>query len=502
MDIKPFMTKFGFGHRHSRHIIIERGGELWLAYTPAPVGGFLPLGATKQPGALRVEPLADGKFVPFTYTVTEALLELTTEKGGKVQFAIAKAARALRITGNTAFRLNGVEPAAFVTTLNTPDGVVISVGAFRYLLAARKGKISFDDTWVLNKFHSVTPVLEIEPLNGDFELCAFDLPADTDVPAITKTLRECAAENSAEFSAFLDTLVDIPSEWSDVREKIAYPLWLCHRVLDDGKEVIVENKYRSAKSNSMLMSMASMAFKDAARAVDMLVSYPVELPPVAGIAAMRLLEENMLNDSRGEIYRVYAALEEAARKCVGERTADKEGLCFYAYRFESAEDRSPEFFKVGAPVLAPDLNAYMIILCEAIARLAAMEYDDGAARKWEERAWELKAQLIARLWDGESFIGRNAYTGEASGPDKFLSLVPVILGSRLPKDIVRKLAEKLDAKAADSAVGFLLAGGLFDAGEKAAARRIARRALGAVRLNGVGCPFYGASLLALAHKVM
>jgi hypothetical protein len=144
----------------------------------------------------------------------------------------------------------------------------------------------------------------------------------------------------------------------------------------------------------------------------------------------------------------------------------------------------------------------MIILCEVIARLAAMEYDDGAGRKWEERAGELKALLIARLWDGENFIARNAYTGEVSSPDKLLSLVPVILGSRLPKEIVRKLAAKLDAKAADSAVGFLLAGGLFDAGEKAAARRIARRALGAVRLNGVECPFYGASLLALAHKVM
>jgi hypothetical protein len=502
MDIKPTMSKFGFGHRAARHIVIERDGELWLAAAPSAVGGFLPMGATSLPGTLRLEPISGGKRVPFTYRATEALLELTTETGALVSLAIDKGAQAVRITGNTAFRLNGVESAAFVTTLNTGDGVIISVGAIRYLFTAKKGKITFDDAWILNQFHSVTPVLEIEPENGAFELCAYDLPADTDAPAITKTLQECAAENCADFRAFVDTLVDIPAEWSDIREKIAYPLWLCHRVLEAGKEVIVENKYNSAKTSSTLMSIASMAFKDAARAADMLVTYPAEPPLVAAVAAARLLEENMLCDSRGEIYRVYESLETAARKCVKERTADMNGLCFYAYRFESGEERSPEFFKAGGPVLAPDLNAYLIILCEVIGRLAAMEYDDGAGQKWTRRARELKAQLVAQLWDGEDFIGRNAYTGESCGPDKSLSLVPIVLGNRLPEEIVQKLAKRIDAKAADSATGFLLARGLCDAGEKTAAREIAVKAMGSVRENGISCPFYGASLLALAHKVM
>lgn len=462
----------------------------------------MPLGATSLPGTLRVEPLADGKMVPYTYTATEALLELTAENGAKVKFAIDKDTQAIRISGNTAFRLNGVAPAAFMTSLNTPEGAVISAGSIRYLIAAKKGKITFDDTWILNQFHSVTPVVDIEPENGQFELVVYDLPADTETPAITKTLEECAAETQAEFSAFIDTLVDIPTEWNDVKEKIAYVLWLCHRVLDDGKEVIVENKYSSARTGSTPMSVASMAFKDATRAVDMIVSYPVDLPPVAGVAAARLLEEGMLNDSRGEIYRVYSALEAVARKCIQERSADKDGLCFYAYRFESGEDRSPEFFKVGEPVLAPDLNTYLIIISDVIGKLANMEYDTGAGAKWEARARELTRLLIAQLWDGENFIGRHAYTGEACGPDKLLSLVPILLGKRLPEDILQKLAAKIDADIADSATGLLLVGGLFDVGEKKAAKEIALKALSNVRSNGINCPFYGASLLALAHKTL
>ena len=67
MDIKPIMSKFGFGHRGTRHIIIDHGGELWMKMAPAELGGFLPMGATSLPGTLRIEPLEDGKAVPFLY---------------------------------------------------------------------------------------------------------------------------------------------------------------------------------------------------------------------------------------------------------------------------------------------------------------------------------------------------------------------------------------------------------------------------------------------------
>jgi hypothetical protein len=131
-----------------------------------------------------------------------------------------------------------------------------------------------------------------------------------------------------------------------------------------------------------------------------------------------------------------------------------------------------------------------------------MEYDVGHGEKWAAHAKALQSGLIAELWDGDSFIGKNAYTGEASEPDEFLSLVPIVLGKRLPQEIIGKLAAKITPDVTDSAVGLLLAVGLFDAGEKDAAKKIAQKALKAIRKNGVHCPFYGASLLALAHTVL
>ena len=502
MDIKPTMSQFGFGHRSARHIIIDHEGDLWLTMAPIAEGGFLAMGATSLPGTLRVEPLEDGKYVPFTYTATEALLELKTEKGANVKFAIDKDAKAIRIIGNTEFRLNGVESAMFVTTLATPEGAIISAGACRYFITAKKGKISFDDSWILAQFHSVTPVVEVETDGGEFELYAFELPNDTDPLPITKTLDECAAENSAEFKAFIDTLVDIPAAYVDVKEKIAYPIWLCHRTLTSDTEVVVQNKYNSAHTSARLLAITSMAFKDAKKAIDLLLEYPVELPPLAGIAATRLVDDNMLSDSRAVIFKVYEALETMARWCVNERTVDPEDLSFYAYRYEAATPKSPEFFKVGEPVLAPDLNAYLIIVSDILGKLAKMEYDDGMAYKWDANAKALTIKLIAELWDGENFIGKNAYTGETSEPDAFLSLVPILLGSRLPQEIIAKLAAKIDAEAVSTATGILLTGGLYDAGEKAAAKDLVSKALDGVRADGIKCPFYGASLLAMAHKVL
>ena len=502
MDIKSTMARFGFGHRRANHIVIDHEGELWLALAPAAAGGFLPMGMTSLPGTLRAEPLENGEIQPFTYAATESKLELTTEKGAKVKFAIDADAQAIRIAGNTEFRLNGVETASFASTLNTPNGALISAGANRYLIAAKKGKIIFDDTWVLNQFHSVTPVVNITLEDGEFELCVFDYAADADVPAITKTLDECASENSDEFKTFIDSLVDIPAEWSDVKEKAAYPIWLCHRTTDDGKEIIVENKYSSKYCDSMLVSIASMAFKDASKAIDLILSLPVDMPPIAGIAAARLIDDDMLCDSRGDIYRVYAALEEAARNCAKKRAIFEDELCFYAYRFESGMKHSPEFFKVGEPILSPDLNAYLVIVCEVIAKLARMEYDVGIANKWEAHSKRYKANLIAELWDGENFIGKNAYTSETSEPDKFLSLAPLVLGARLPEDITRKLAAKIADAPVYNSVGLLYIAGLYDAGERTLAKELTIKALTDIRETGIKIPHYGASLLALAHKTL
>ena len=127
---------------------------------------------------------------------------------------------------------------------------------------------------------------------------------------------------------------------------------------------------------------------------------------------------------------------------------------------------------------------------------------DNTAIYWETRAKSMTERLVAELWNGEDFIGKNAYTGEVSGVDDFLSLVPIILGNRLPEDVFRKLASKIETRTVNNSAGLPLVCALYDAGETAAAKDIAAQIIADARSGGIRKSFYGAALLALAHKVL
>jgi len=502
MDIKPYMSVFGFGHRDSRHIVLEKDEELWLAAGPG-VGGFvIPGVAAGLPGALRFEPLnSEGEYISYTYTATEALLTATDAAGGVTMFAVDGPLSALRITGSGAIRLNGVETAMFSSSLVTKSGIKITVGAVSYLVVVLHGQYTFDDTWLLREMHSVTPVLEVTPDGGSFEIVMFDLPADTSVPEIINSFDEVCQKNAADFKAFQSELVSLPDEWNDVKEKISYPLWLCHRVLD-GKEVIVENKVRTLETNPALLAIASMAFSCAKKAVSLILAKDPSTPLTAAVAAKRLVGENMLNDSRGDIYRIYSAIDRAVSFFIKERTIDRDGLSYYAYRFESGKRTAMPFFSSGGPVVTPDLNTYLTIADDITGRLASMELDDGEGKRRTARAKNRLTRLIYELWDGENFIARNACTEEATEPDDELSLIPILLGKLLPEHIIEKLSQKINADNTASAFGLLLVGGLYDAGETQKAKDLTTAALHKAREEGVSCPFYAASLIALAHKVL
>jgi len=502
MDIKPIMSTFGFGHRGARHIVIESEGELWLAAGPG-VGGFvIPGVGAGLPGALRFEAIEGSDRAKYTYEVNETLLTAKTDKGAEYKITVDAVPQALRIKGTGALRLNAVEGANFTSTSVTEAGIKITIGTITYFVVVLKGTFTFDDTWILNQFHSVTPVLDVQPVGGEFEIAMYDQQADTDIPELSGTFEEVASKNAEEFKAFLSEIVDIPSEWDDVKEKIAYPLWLCHRVLD-GTEVVIENKLKSIDKDQALMSIASLAFKCPKKAVNMMLAVEPSSPLTAAIAAKRLIDENLLNDVRGEIFRVYAALDEAVNFAIKERTVSKDGLSFYAYRYESRKRSSPPaYFSVGEPVLAPDLNAYLTLADDVIGKLAVLELSVGEGKKRAQRSKDRLQRLLFELWNGEDFIGKNAYTGETSAPDDELSLVPIILGKLLPDSVITKLSEKIGIGNTTSAFGLLLVSGLYDAGVTDKAKELTTAALENARREGISCPYYGASLLALAHKVL
>jgi hypothetical protein len=484
-------------------LILDSGEKLWLGTALPEGGGFMVSGPSALPGILEIDTLIDGNIVPYTYTATEASVELSAAQGS-IQFVIDKDAQALRVSGQgVTLRLDATISPPNVMSIKTEQGIAVSIGGIRYLFVAKKGKVSFDDTYDLAKYNSVRPIYDIEPEDGIFELIIFDLPPDTDIPEIHKTPGDCARENSDAFRAFCSGLVSVPPELSDIRESIAYILWIGHRQLANGSEIIVDDKRKTADSKPELQAIASLAFADFDKIVSLLLALPISAPPFLSIAVNRLLEEEDISKApRSVLYELYNAIETSSRWWIDERSIDGAWLSYYAYRFENGLVKLPAYFKVGEPVLAPDLNAYLVLQSETIHRLAELVLESGNASKWEDRSKKQSKALFSELWNGEGFVGINVYTGAASAPDPLLSFIPLILGSRLPGEIADKLAETFDDSIAISAVGLVLTLGLYRAGKTQLAKEIALKAVNKVRDEGASCPFFGAALLALAHAVL
>ena len=120
----------------------------------------------------------------------------------------------------------------------------------------------------------------------------------------------------------------------------------------------------------------------------------------------------------------------------------KSGFPAYYHVDESGYDEATLFDR-GLPLQSPDLLAYMVLLCEALSRLACLLGKTGEADKWRSESKRTLDYMVGTLWDGEQFLAKVLSTGELYKCGSIAQLQPVMLGSRLPGSIFDKLAERL-----------------------------------------------------------
>jgi len=164
------------------------------------------------------------------------------------------------------------------------------------------------------------------------------------------------------------------------------------------------------------------------------------------------------------------------------------------------DDFSDFVTEMGAQ--GPDTPSYVALLMEAAGDLAGLLDRPEEAKEWYRRSKEMIDRLVATLWDGEKFFARKLRTHEPILSDSLLPYMPLVLGHRLPQEIIEKMtadlmkegeyltpwglaSEKLGAaqfRKAGMARGWVLPPtnllvltGMFDAGKTEEAKLIARR---------------------------
>ncbi|MEW6038851.1 MAG: trehalase family glycosidase [Pseudomonadota bacterium] len=163
-----------------------------------------------------------------------------------------------------------------------------------------------------------------------------------------------------------------------------------------------------------------------------LVASAYTQPPLIAWSLVRIWEGDVSRAER--VAPVFGTLEAYHRWLRNNRRLTN-GLYFWAHPYESGVENSPRFSSADEKVLrdtrqlaAPDLCAYMILHCEALAQMARWIGQD--ASDYESEADQLRGLVRRELWheDDGLFYDRDPATGGFVRSRTIASLLPLWAG--------------------------------------------------------------------------
>ncbi len=165
-------------------------------------------------------------------------------------------------------------------------------------------------------------------------------------------------------------------------------------------------------------------------------------PPFQGVALDWLLDHCDLSEIPLEEKRqVYDRMAKWTEFFFRFRDLDGDGVWENQGAIETGwEDAA--YFYVGFPLASPDMNAYTVRMMDALAKLGrTIGVPEEECAAWTKRADELTEKIIKMLWNGERWIVKNVRTGATADTLSLPIFGALILGNRLPKDIIEKTVD-------------------------------------------------------------
>jgi len=172
--------------------------------------------------------------------------------------------------------------------------------------------------------------------------------------------------------------------------------------------------------------------------LDFPVVADVTKPPLLAWAAYKLYELDGDREFQDEIYEPIVRWN---NWWFEQNDLDGNGLCEYQHPFSSGLDDSP-LWDDGMPVESPDLNTYLYLQQEALAKIARVIGKDEDAEMWQRRADEIARRMIDLAWDPTSGLFWASHNGDRVNVRTPFNLFPLITG-QMPSDIAERLVAHL-----------------------------------------------------------
>jgi putative isomerase len=167
---------------------------------------------------------------------------------------------------------------------------------------------------------------------------------------------------------------------------------------------------------------------------------PVEVtkPPLIAWTALKLYAVLKNRDFLDEIY-------DPIRRWIDwwftRNDDDGDGIVQYNHPYSSGLDDSPIWDR-GMPVESPELNTYLVMSMDSLAKIAEILGFPADARKWECRAQALAERILRHFWDPSAGVFWATRDHEPIRVLTPFSLYPLLTG-RMPKAVEERLVRHL-----------------------------------------------------------
>jgi len=333
-----------------------------------------------------------------------------------------------------------------------------------------KGDLNIRADWDYERLS--TPVirgLQAPDENGDFLMAIEEFHMHGRVRESYPAYEEAVADVTADWETFLALQPKLSAEYEAEGKRAAYATW--SNIVNPSGLMKRRHIYMwrtdfasawqmcqnavAVKNNVPLMKDFLLNMLDGQGPTGQLPDtfgdgkgqYQMIKPPIHGWALEILMETHDFRTAFTEeeltrLYEGYAAWEEWL---LDYRDDDGDGILQMEHGDETGNDDSPLFNDTYA-VDVPEMNAFAALLAEKLGNLAGLLGRTDDAEKWAKKSTELIDKMIERFWTGERFVAYDHLEpGRVIDVPCLQFFRPIVLGKRLPQEIIDRMAADLEA---------------------------------------------------------
>lgn len=444
--------------------------ELWLS---SDRGAATIMGRNRL---IKLTPIWRGEFIPYALSCTPYELILDTDHG-TIRICIAEAGL-IRVSGEGELGLEVYSDMMRISDLheNTRDMYDGSWQIFyamicNLLLVPITGCLDMDAPWDWRLTCSKYVRARFTPdASGSMEFALEEfLDHEGKKRDVYPTIEESVAAVRADFDAFCGRIPVMENPlYESVREQAAWTTW-SHIVSPsrciEREMVMMMHVYMAHCSGwqqathavalsddmdlawEMLASMYDFQGEDGMIAdvvSDLWAQMKAGKPPFQGFALLWLMEHRdfFARYTREQIESLYGPICRQTEWWLSHRVMPGKILPFYGNPDESGWDDST-VYKESCQMITPDIVTYLILMGEALEKMAGFLGKDNEAAKWQGVADRMLKEIVTKMWNGDRFTALFPDSEAPFPSESVCAYQPLLLGKRLPKEILDKMAADL-----------------------------------------------------------